>query len=283
MPTIDRRSLLLVLGAAAVPVPVFAAEPWQKEFSQWNDKDIQKILQDSPWAKNAAVPIGMPGGGGGGGRSGGRGGGRGGGGGGGMADASGASGGMSGGGGGGGGMGGGGGAGGGGNQGGGDMAPSGAPPTISFLIRWQSAAPVKAAVVRAKMGKEADTSTQAKEFIEKEEETYVVAVIMPPMGGGAPGAPGGGGDRKGPPGGGPEAEARIVEATTLSWKAHEGVHPVKVIMPKENSPAFVFHFAKTHPIELDDKEVEFATKRGSMEIKKKFKLKDMVYNGKLAL
>ena len=282
MSAIDRRSLLLVLGAAAVPVPVFAAEPWQKEFSQWNDKDIQRIMQDSPWAKNAAVPMGTPGGGGGG-RSGGggRGGGRGGGGGGGMADASGSSGGMSGGGGGG--MGGGGGAGGG-NQGGGDMAPSGAPPTINFLIRWQSAAPVKAALVRSKMGKEADTSPQAKAFIEAEEETYVVAVIMPPMGGGAPGAPGGGGDRKGPPGGGgPEAEARIVEATTLSWKAHEGVHPVKVVMPKENSPAFVFHFAKTHPIELDDKEVEFTTKRGPMEIKKKFKLKDMVYNGKLAL
>ena len=54
-------------------------------------------------------------------------------------------------------------------------------------------------------------------------------------------------------------------------------------MPKENSPAIVFHFAKTHPIELDDKDVEFATRRGSMDIRKKFKLKDMVYNGKLAL
>jgi len=30
MPAIDRRSLRLALGAAAVPLPVFAAEPWAK-------------------------------------------------------------------------------------------------------------------------------------------------------------------------------------------------------------------------------------------------------------
>ena len=148
-----------------------------------------------------------------------------------------------------------------------------------------AAAPVKAAMVRAKLGKEADTSAQAKAFIEKNEEDYVLAMIMPPMpgmGGAAPAGPGGG-ERKGPPGGGPDAEKRVVEATTLSWKGHEGVHPSKVIMPKENAPYFIFHFAKTHPIELEDKEVEFASKRGNMEIKKKFKLKDMVYQGKLAL
>ncbi|HEY3441548.1 MAG TPA: hypothetical protein VGK29_12375 [Paludibaculum sp.] len=282
MLAVDRRSLLLALGAAAVPLPVFAADPWAKEFSEWTEKDVLKIMQDSPWAKNASVPLGVPGGGGGGGRSG-RGGGRGGGGGGGnMSDASTGAGGS---------MGGGGNLGSGppGSQGGGDMSPSGGnAPSLTFLIRWQSATPVKAAMVRAKMGKEADTSAQAKAFIEKAEENYVVAMIMPPMpgmggmGGEAPAGPGGG-ERKGPPGGGPDAEKRIAEATTLSWKGHEGVHPVKIIMPKENAPYFIFHFAKTHPIELEDKDVEFATKRGTMEIRKKFKLKDMVYQGKLAL
>lgn len=269
---VDRRSLLLALGAAALPLPVFAADPWTKEFSQWTEKDIERIMQDSPWAKNASVPLGIPSGGPGAGGRGGRGRG-----GGGMADATAGSGGNAG--------------GGGGNMGGGppgsnqsgDMGPGGIP-SINFLIRWQSATPVKAALVRAKMGKEADTSPQAKAFIEKEEETYVVAMMLPPMQGTGGGMPGGsGGDRKGPPAGGPEAEAHLTEATTLSWKAHEGIHPVKIIMPKENSPAIVFHFAKTHPIELEDKEVEFITRRGSMEIRKKFKLKDMIYHGKLAL
>jgi len=45
----------------------------------------------------------------------------------------------------------------------------------------------------------------------------------------------------------------------------------------------MYSFSKEHAIELDDKEVEFTTKRGPMEIKKKFRLKDMVYHGKLAL
>lgn len=279
MSAMDRRSLLFVLGAAATPLPVFAADPWEKEISQWSEKDIQRIMQDSPWAKNASVPLGVGGnpGGGGGGRGGrGRGGG---GGGGGIGDASTGAGGSMGGDSGG--MGGGRGA-----PAGGDMSPSGgAVPSINFLIRWQSARPIKAALIRARLGKEADTSAQAKAFIEKEEPDYVVAMVAPGMlgmGGERPGGPGGGGDRKGPPGGADE-EASLVEATTLSWKGHEGLHPVKVIMPKENSPAFVFHFAKTHPIELDDKEVEFATKRGPLVIKKKFKLKDMVYDGKLAL
>ena len=58
MSAVDRRSLLLALGAAAVPLPVFAADPWTKDFSEWNEKDIQRIMQDSPWAKNAAVSAG---------------------------------------------------------------------------------------------------------------------------------------------------------------------------------------------------------------------------------
>lgn len=271
MPVVDRRSLFLALGAAALPLPVFGAEPWDKEFSQWSEKDIQRVMTDSPWAKNAAVPLnvgGPPSGGGGG--KGGRG--RGGGGGGGgsaTSDASAGSGGSDSG------MGGMGGSGGGGGMGAGDMGPSGVP-TANFLIRWQSAAPVKAAMVRAKLGKEADSSPQAKAFIEKEEETYVIAMVTPPTGGR------GGADRKGPASG-PDGEALLLKATTLSWKGHEGLHPVKIIMPKENSTAFVFHFPKTHPIELEDKDVAFASVSGTLEVRKKFKLKDMVYQGKLAL
>jgi hypothetical protein len=40
-------------------------------------------------------------------------------------------------------------------------------------------------------------------------------------------------------------------------------------------------FAKDAPITLEDKEFEFFTKIGKMEIRQKYKLKDMMYNGKL--
>jgi hypothetical protein len=45
----------------------------------------------------------------------------------------------------------------------------------------------------------------------------------------------------------------------------------------------VLMFDKTEPIRLEDNEVEVDAKLGAFEVKKKFKLKDMVVNGKLEL
>lgn len=73
------------------------------------------------------------------------------------------------------------------------------------------------------------------------------------------------------------------ETSWLSWKGHDQVHPTSSTMPREGQSAFIFHFSKQHPIELEDKEVEFTMHRGKLEIKRKFKLKDMVYEGQLAL
>jgi hypothetical protein len=42
-------------------------------------------------------------------------------------------------------------------------------------------------------------------------------------------------------------------------------------------------FPKTAGLTVDDKEMEFSTKVGKMSIRKKFKLKDMVFNGKLEM
>jgi hypothetical protein len=44
-----------------------------------------------------------------------------------------------------------------------------------------------------------------------------------------------------------------------------------------------FLFPRSEAITLEDKEVEFETKLGPMEIKRKFKLQDMVFGGKLEL
>ncbi len=165
--------------------------------------------------------------------------------------------------------------------GGGGMGGGGLAPSMTFLIRWQSAKPVKIASVRARMGAEADTSAQAKEFIDRKEPDYVIAVIMPPRGGGQ--RPGGGEPKGGAPEVSAEMEARLKEGAWLSWKGHEKVHPTSVTPPKPGQSAFIFHFPKSHPIELDDKEVEFAMKRGETEIKKKFRLKEMVFQGELAL
>ncbi|MGB9611263.1 MAG: hypothetical protein ACPL7M_09870, partial [Bryobacteraceae bacterium] len=175
---------------------------------------------------------------------------------------------------------------------GGTMAPS-----ITFQIRWQSAKPIKIATVRARMGAEAETSPQAREFIEREEQDYVIAVIGPPIGsaeegGMRPGRPGAGGQpstERGPVGAGRSGNsaqwmAALKENTWLVWKEHEKLHPSSVTLPPDGQRGvLIFHFPKDHPIELEDKEVEFCMRRGPIEVKKKFRLKDMVYEGRLSL
>ena len=49
------------------------------------------------------------------------------------------------------------------------------------------------------------------------------------------------------------------------------------------SLTLVFQFPKTDAITLDDKEVEVITKLGTDEVKKKFKLSDMVFDDQLEL
>jgi hypothetical protein len=45
----------------------------------------------------------------------------------------------------------------------------------------------------------------------------------------------------------------------------------------------IFAFPRTDPIVLDDKEVEFVTAIGTLEVKHKFKLKDLIFNSQLDL
>ena len=51
----------------------------------------------------------------------------------------------------------------------------------------------------------------------------------------------------------------------------------------EKTVLVYFSFPKTDAITLEDKDVEFVSKVGPMEYKKKFKLTDMVVGGKLTL
>ncbi len=54
---------------------LMAADFWQKPYTEWTDKDLQKMMNNSPWAHTVSVsmggPIASPDAGGGGGRGGG--------------------------------------------------------------------------------------------------------------------------------------------------------------------------------------------------------------------
>lgn len=237
MATLDRRTAMLALGVASIRLRMSAADPWQaRQPSEWNVKDIQKILNDSPWARLVSVSLHAVGDKGtsmGGGR--------------GAANGPGE------------------------RYGGGELAA--APPVGTFLVRWDSARPIKEALVRSRMGAMADISPQAKEFLEREERQYVISLVAvePRRDGGERHQPGG------------DMLNRIKAATALQRRGHNMLHPAAVVAPKEGPAILTYYFPKTDPIVLEDKEVEFATHAAPAVLRTNFRLKTMVFQGQLAL
>ena len=257
------------VAAAAASVWARTGEFWnEKKAEDWSEKDIQKLITHSPWAKEvtvelpAAGPVDM-------GRSGGRGARGGGGGGGTMPDASqgsmGGGGDMGGGGRGGGGRGGGG--------GGGEMGDGATRrPEIKALVRWESARPV--------------CDARKKDLPKELAGAYVVSVSGMPLEGGWHEGERQGGARHQEGEGGEGAAGfveRLKQATQLRRKNADPIYPARVL---ENSPGqvryFVFPYG-SQPIQASDKEVVFHIGLGHMELKAKFALKDMMYRGELAL
>jgi hypothetical protein len=245
---------------------LLAADFWEKKkFTEWDEKEVAKMLNDSPWAKSFTVYLkGFGGGRGGAGMGGGMGGGggRGGRGGGGMG------GGMSGG------MGeeGGGGMGGGGM--GGDMGGGGEMGGVSsgipVLMRWHTALPIKEAIVRARYGAEAGTSKEAAATLSRQEQVYVVGISGIP------------------------AKAITVKPDELKTHAElriKGQPPIQAVQVQSEQQRATTILYLVFPklqqgareITVADNEVEVSLQLEAGKISRKFKLKDMVVDGKLEL
>ena len=223
-----------------------AADFWQKPYTEWSDKDTAKMMTDSPWAKSVSVSMSGPGGAGG-------------------APPM-----PPGGGGGFGGPGGPGGPQGGGGSEFGPGAQGSAPPTFDVVARWQSALPIRQAFVRLKFGAEANKSAEAGKILEQQDKPYEI-VLSGPMGmflGGKPG----------------DAAKALSEVSFLSSRRTGEIKAVQIEVGKPGKTMdVVFAFPRSMPFTVEDKEVELVTKLGTSTLKYKFKLKDMVLNGKLEM
>ncbi len=273
-----RRIVLGVILIAAVAAGVlYGANFWEKkDFKIWTEKEVQKILFNSPWAKSLSVPIGgpaMPGGG----RRG-RGVGA-------RVPTAASGGGMSGG-------------GGGGMPGGGRRAGMGPDmpmeQTVKVLFRWISALPVRQAIARSRFGDELD-SEEAGRILNLRDNRYILAVSGLPRGMAL-----GGQRRKGrareaeeQPPQDPEARRQaaieqLKQRASLRVKGKDPIHPNHVQLNVQQAAADIyFFFPKGEDggldISLEDKEVEFRLETRQRTLKRKFKLKDMVYKGKLEI
>jgi hypothetical protein len=233
--------LSLFFLCAAGAIMLRAADPWQKKaYTAWDAKDIQKILNDSPWAREVNVIVvrragdsedlprssspvagaGDMGSGSGGGGMGGRG--R--------------------------------------NAG---MESPGGPPAVRLVVRFVSALPVRQAMMRAQFGDEVGKSPAAAKVLSTPENYYVVGLA---------------GLRRPP-----RDIQSIKEKSVLRVKGQEPFGPVQV--QAEKAMIVLFFPREGHPIALEDGEVEVQVRLPDFTgpIRHTFKLKNMVYDGKLEL
>ena len=209
---------------------LWAADFWQaKPYTEWNDKDVAKMVANSPWAKEVSVELtGMAAGGGGKGKGGGRDGGK----------------------------------------TGADEGGGGAP-SVNLTIRWVSALPVKQALVRMNFKGDAANSPDVKKALDMTEPDYVIVVS--------------GLNRGMVLGSADELKQAMMAATELVIKGKEPIKPKDFRIVGQGKMDAVFAFPKGNAITEDDKEVEFQSKVGTISIRQRFRLKDMMFNGKLEL
>ena len=133
-------------------------------------------------------------------------------------------------------------------------------------LYWQSALPIKQALLKAKYGSEVN-SAAVKAVLDREEQYYVLVMRgLPPT---------------------LARLGNLKESLMQSTLAVKGKDPVKasdVQLPQQGpaSEAYLI-FPRTQAFTADDKEVEFSAKIARSTIKTKFRLKDMMYNSKLEM
>jgi hypothetical protein len=281
------RIVQIGIAGSACAAMLFAADFWKtKDSSLWTDEEISKVLSDSPWAKAKTVQpeqaqtrrpgmgrrgggFGFPGGGlGGGGYP----------------------------------QGGGGGypQGGGGypqGSGGNNGDPSLNEP-MNLTIRWASATPIQAALMR----QGASAADELKAVSASTEKYYVITVLglrLPrphsstvdaddPNAGDNGNNSGNNNDdnsqRRGRSQGNDALRSQLLDAAQLAPKGQSSIYAKDVqIQGPGGIDGVRFLFPRTNPISAGDKEVDFILNIRRIKVEEKFKLGDMQYEGKLAL
>ena len=228
MGLVDRRAAILVLGSAAFPLTAVSSEPWRsKAASAWSARDVERVLNDSPWARRVTIELpGSPDGFNGIGRS----------------------------------------------RNSGPVAPGGESRLLEYLVRWDSATPIREALARARKNLAPGGSMKSTMNADRSESFYILSLIPVEFHPAErPKAPDGG------------AQNRIKSLTTLHRKGHEDLHPTAIAAPNEGSGVLVYYFPKIDPVTLEDTDVEFRTSAAPARISVVFPLKQMVFDNQLAL
>jgi hypothetical protein len=250
--------VLILLAASVVAVNGGDGQFWDKKpYTEWNEKDVDKLLKNSPWSKTVTLSVGMGlrGRGGPGGdmegsfpRTGGEGGGS-------ENPAMEGAGGRS-----------------GGARGGG-MGDFGDGPAPSLVITWYSRPVREAMARRIQLRNPETTSEQLGRILNHESSTFDLLVL--------------GWSARASREGSAVALQKMKEETFLLKKNKEKMALANLIPPSGANQPLVFRFPRESEgkpaLTLEDKEVELVTKFGGSTIRTRFKLAEMVIGGKLEL
>lgn len=131
----------------------------------------------------------------------------------------------------------------------------------NLSITWLTALPIKQAFLKERMDAGGILAESAKEIMTVEEKYYAIGITGLPA----------------------DMAQKLTEAS-LRLPNKPEINPANAnFQSRGRTVDVMILFPRTNPITVDDKEVEVILKLGSVEIGKKFPLKDMVYKGKLEL
>ena len=139
---------------------------------------------------------------------------------------------------------------------------------VPLTVAWMSALPFRQALVRRRIGPDAPIPPDLQRQLSEDEPFYTVVVVGLPL----------------------RMTARMgtideVRAkTALTPNGKERIAPAEIRAAKDDQFVRVeFLFPKTSAITPEDKEVEFITTLIGVEVKRKFRLADMMIRGRLVL
>jgi hypothetical protein len=235
---------LFVMVPLATAIALFAGEPWSgKDYTQWSADEVNRLLANSPWAKQVSALFGKaprevdrsvippPGA-----STNNMGGTRG------VTDVR--------------------------WNGGVGRPVDDSAPKLPVTIRWDSALPIREAMLRSRFGDHVSAPADANGSLHQSEKDYIITVIGLLMNDQAR-------DHE-------RVRKELMGAAKLVRTGKPVIQPENVELDASAGAIQVF-FPRTEPISLKDKEVTLELQFGSMRIEKKFRLKTMTYKGKLEL
>lgn len=150
-------------------------------------------------------------------------------------------------------------------------------PTLNVLVRWDSALPIRQAFRRGADAPE----PYALERIRKDYILTVVGMIPAGRYGNATLDMRSGDATE--QGNNPEPMLEnLMRYASLDPRGKNPIHPDNATLDNQTGAVHLF-FPRNAPLTVKDKEVTFQVRFGSLSVSKKFKLKDMLYKGELAL